>query len=80
MSVAVNGFYKPEKFTLAVEDLTAGFYECENGTLVFMVKGYVSAMNPVNVENGFGGYDPASRGEKYGFRKVSTTITIKPQF
>lgn len=65
-------------YPLNFEDLQSGhFAECENGTVVFVGRGPLDHNNPLNIENGIGGYGPKS-GEPYKFRYLTDhTITVK---
>ncbi len=63
------------RYPLHFDDLKAGyFYEHEYGTIVFVGREELNNNNPINVENGLGGY----KSSDGGFRSLppNTTITI----
>lgn len=67
--------HESEKYPLSLDYLQAGsFYESDNDTFVFVGRGELDTNNPINIENGIGGY--TNGGCKFRKLPKGTVLTI----
>lgn len=63
------------KYPLSIDTLNTGaFFEADNDTIVFVGRGARGNDNPLNIENGIGGYTPT--GSKFRKLPKGTVLTI----